>query len=310
MTLESHDVPDRTLVARIERTLGKGVLQARRATGGYTAANRWVLQLDDGHSVFAKSGIDLATSPVASWLRVEYQTYASVLASFMPQLIGWDDDGAEPVLLLEDLSAAHWPPPWSNEQLDRLRATLDLKRKIEAPSWMRDLEETERGHLSGWERVQDDPSKFLSLGLATNAWLDQTLPALIAASRSARLSGDSVVHLDMRSDNICFADDGVKIIDWNHVGRGNPDMDLVFLLPSLHYEGGPRPWDVIADTHGLGPLVCGYFAAQAGQPRISSAPMVREVQRQQLLVALPWTIHELSLPRPDGPRASEFIAIE
>ena len=57
--------------------------------------------------MFAKRAIDDAT---AQWLRLEHRTYSALRASFMPELLGWED--AElPLLVLEDLSTAHWPPP-------------------------------------------------------------------------------------------------------------------------------------------------------------------------------------------------------
>ncbi|TMC71027.1 MAG: aminoglycoside phosphotransferase family protein, partial [Chloroflexi bacterium] len=32
--------------------------------------------------------------------------------SFLPDFLGFDDQGELPALALEDLSAATWPPPW------------------------------------------------------------------------------------------------------------------------------------------------------------------------------------------------------
>ena len=59
-----------------------------------------------GSSAFAKVGMTAETS---DWLHAEQIFYSKVRADFMPALIGWSDDRERPLLLLEDLSAAHWP---------------------------------------------------------------------------------------------------------------------------------------------------------------------------------------------------------
>jgi hypothetical protein len=37
----------------------------------------------------------------------------------MPGYVGFSDDGGNPVLL-EDLSAAYWPPPWTTPRIEDL----------------------------------------------------------------------------------------------------------------------------------------------------------------------------------------------
>ena len=96
----------------------------RRIRRGYTPAERWVVQLDDGSSCFLKVGVDQMT---AGWLRDEYNLYSRLDASFLPRLAGWDDDGVAPVLALEDLSEAHWPPPWSETNVAMVRETLAVR---------------------------------------------------------------------------------------------------------------------------------------------------------------------------------------
>ena len=72
-----------------------------------------------------------------------------------------------------------------------------------------------RGREAGWPTVAADPTAFLSLGLVGPAWLDRTLPTLIAAEQSCRLSGDALAHFDLRSDNLCLTANGVKFIDYD-----------------------------------------------------------------------------------------------
>jgi hypothetical protein len=90
-------------------------------------------------------------------------------------------------------------------------------------------------------------------------------------------------------------------VDWNHTSVGNPEIDVAFFLPSLHLEGGPPPRDVAPHvTPGMAAHVAGYFASRAGLPAPPTAPLVRDIQRRQLEVALPWAAALLDLPPPDG----------
>jgi aminoglycoside phosphotransferase (APT) family kinase protein len=114
------------------------------------------------------------------------------------------------------------------------------------------------------------------------------------------VDGDSLLHLDLRSDNICFHEDRVIIVDWNLVCTGNPRFDLGFWLPSLEAEGGPPPEAILPDAGEIAALVSGFFAARAGLPLIPDAPNVRHIQQVQLRTALPWAVRSLGLPSLDG----------
>ncbi len=155
-----------------------------------------------------------------------------------------------------------------------------------------------RDRLAGWTQVAEDPMPFLSLGLCAPAWLDMALPSLLAAEAGAILDGDSLVHLDVRSDNLCFVGDRVILMDWNLACRGNAAVDVAFWLPSLAAEGGPDPIDIMPDEPALAALRSGFFAARAGLPPPEGAPRVRGVQLSQLKRALPWAAASLGLPPP------------
>ncbi len=292
--------PPVELRRRVAGLVGSDVESGRRAPAGYTPAARWSLTLANGQRVFAKCGSDSEDSAVATWLRHERRAYEDIAASFMPRLIGWDDDGHEPLLLLEDLGHGHWPPPWDSQQIAAVRSLTEQIAALRPPDWAEDIERRERQHLSGWRRVRDDPGPFLSLGLADERWLDTCLPALIEAAESAQLEGDSLVHFDLRSDNLCLIKDGSReramLVDWNWCGRGSARFDLMSWLPSLHAEGGPAPWEIVDDSGGVAALLSGYFAAQAGLPPTGAGIPGRQLQLACLGVALPWVIRELLLP--------------
>src|SRR5204863_372643 len=80
----------------------------------------------------------------------------SVAEPFRAELIEWGDDPeAGPVLLLEDLSRGHWPPPWSPERVERVRDTLEAIHRAPAPSGVRTLE-SERDMFRGWAHVAEN----------------------------------------------------------------------------------------------------------------------------------------------------------
>jgi len=261
-------------------------------SGGYgTNKGHWRVELADGRSAFAKVALD---DDAARSLRDERRVYDAVRAPFMAKVLGWHDDGVM-LLLLEDLGGARWPPPWSDGDVVAVLATLREVAGTRAPDGLPTLE-GQRPRWNGWIDVAENPEPLLSTGLCSRAWLERALPVLLEAGNTCDLGGDSLVHLDVRSDNLCFDGDRVVFVDWNLACAGNPVLDVAFWLPSLRLECGPEPWELLPETGGLVALVAGYFASRAGLPTPPTAPRVRPFQRAQAEVALPWAARELGLP--------------
>jgi thiamine kinase-like enzyme len=128
--------------------------------------------------------------------------------------------------------------------------------------------------------------------------LARALPALMEAEANCLTEGAAVTHFDLRSDNICLTGAGAKFVDWPSACLSNPELDLGAWLPSLCFEGGPRPEEVLPNAPQVAAWVSGYFAARAGLPLIPDAPFVRRVQREQLSTALPWVARALKLGEP------------
>ena len=149
-------------VTRAAILLEKQPLTWRRAHGGYTPAERWLVDFADGSSCFVKAGV---TPYTAGALRAEYNLiYSRLDAPFLPRLLAWEDDDV-PLLVLEDLSAAHWPPPWTRDQVDAVLRTLDAihARQPAGPARRHDSKASSTRHLA--PRVAQDPAAFLRLGL-------------------------------------------------------------------------------------------------------------------------------------------------
>lgn len=117
---------------RITRALGEQPRRVVPAHGhGAPSNRRYVAQLR-GRTVFAKvAGFDYT----ADWLRREHGVCGALAGRpFLPALIGWDDDGTHPVLVIDDLSQARWPPPWQSADVDAVLSALEQIHATPAPA--------------------------------------------------------------------------------------------------------------------------------------------------------------------------------
>lgn len=285
-------------VDRIERALGWRPTSFRPATVDREASDtaaRWIVADDHNlkpgrRSAFVKIG---ATETTAEWTRTEHRNYRSLRGRFLPAVLGFDDDGERPALALEDLSRADWPPPWTDE---RVTAVLDALVAVGQTPPPDHLTRQTVDLVADWRDVAIDPGPFLALRICSASWLEHALPVLTAAAVEAPLVGDALVHMDVRSDNLCFRDGRAIVVDWNHARIANPDLDIAFWLPSLHAEGGPSPEELLPHAPALAAWVAGYFCARAGKAPLPEAPHVRRLQAQQSRTALPWAARALGLP--------------
>ena len=294
-TATASSLPKSFPEAELEAAVGAAPVECRRVrSAGYgTNSAHWLVVLADGRRAFVKVALD---DNAAEWLRQEHHVYSTVEAPFIPELVGWHD-GEQTLLAITDLSEAYWPPPWTPVQIDAVLAALDELHATPPPDDLPPIA-AEREWLNGWELVAADAEPLFSTGLCSPSWLEAALPTLLETGRTCALEGEAFLHLDVRSDNLCLQEERAVLVDWNLAHVGNPLLDIVGWLPSLKLEGGPDPCEVVADSQGFAALLAGFFAAGAGLPPPPTAPTVREFQRRQAEVALPWAARELGLPPP------------
>jgi Phosphotransferase enzyme family len=285
-----EDILRRELASRVERLIGTKVESYRRVEGGYTPALRLLCKTTEA-SFFAKIGTTPGTSMSLSR---EIRIYNSLSGDFMPHLLAAEDHESEPILIIEDLSLQHWPPPWDERQIALTLAQIDTLHNT--PASVETYAQAHEVRAANWPAVAADPEPFLALRMADARWLAAALPILIRYAESCPTAGDSLTHWDLRSDNICITAKRAIFVDWNSACLSNPRLDLGFWLPSLAYEGGPEPEKILPAAPEVAAWVSGFFAARAGLPEISDAPRVRTVQRRQLETALPWAARALDLP--------------
>jgi hypothetical protein len=278
-------IADRVSVLLGRRVVSLQTIESR----GYAAAYHAVAELEDGQSVFVKAGVEEVTS---EFLREEIRFYRSFQAPFMPAFHG-ADDGDPPILVIEDLRGGRWPPPWDDDAVGAVRQALEDVAASEPPEHVEPVDAA--WLLGGWAEIERDPEPFLATGMCSREWLKTALPVLREAAETAPIEGDALLHLDVRSDNICLTERGAVLVDWNQACVGNPELDVAAWLPSLRLEGGPEPEEILTGGGGLAAMVAGFFGSRVGLPPPPTAPQVRKIQRAQLEVALAWSSRELEL---------------
>ena len=142
----------------------------RPAAAGYTRASKWVASLADGRTVFVKTGKDIEH---------ERRLLEELEAPFMPLLHGWSADGEESVLVLEDLSAATWPPPYPTDTMPLFDAVSGAAG-VAAPEWLRPIAPRDE---ESWKAVVADPEPFLGLGMCSRTWFERAAPTLRPGAR-------------------------------------------------------------------------------------------------------------------------------
>lgn len=327
-----HDVP-RSLVVLIEDLAGAKVASADIAWGGYSPSASFRLYLADGRHLFVKGAHPGQTAEGVAALRREVRGYREIaaLASLAPSFVGMVEEGAWLFLLLEHIDAAERALPWTMTKVESLAsgmAAFYRRAAHETVAWARlkgdgSLFADMFSPKAGWCAMAGSTEKkagFLSLFsdyAAAARWLDLSLP-LLANLQSAvvelmvedRSRPVSLLHLDLRSDNILFRRDGrTVVVDWPYVTRGPIVLDAVFFAPSVTGEGGPRQQAVVAAfERALGQsfaqrdqaialaVVAGYFAEGAYQPAPPGLPRLRWIQRVQLAACLDWMTNLIGVP--------------
>src|SRR3954463_4824875 len=255
---------------RIELAVGTRPTVLEPVAGhGAPSHRRWRVLFGDRSPAFAKVA---AFDYVADWLRLEHANYRSLAGMpYLPDVVGWHDDGEAPVLVIEDLSQAVWPPPWSSQAVD---AVLEALAEIQSTPPPTAIDE-DFGALfdihEGWDPMRDDPTGALALGVFHRPWFERHADDLAAAAATAELGGDVLLHGDVRSDNLCLRAGRAVMIDWNWACLGARNLDLASSLPSLYHEGGPEPWTLLPGAAPLASLLAGFFLEHGARTDRTSA---------------------------------------
>lgn len=290
----------------IEERLGSPVIEARNQQGGFSPGLAARLTTAHGQRIFVKA-THPALNPDAPIIHRQEARVAAVLPEGAPvsRFLWLYDEGEMGwvALAFADVEG-HLPAhPWQPEELQRVVAAIAEMHEALTPCPLDLPSAGERiaSGLSGWLDLHGDEP-----GL--DAWTRRHLDLLQELEREAPESaaGDSMVHLDLRADNILLTDDSVVIVDWPGAAVGAPWIDMLGMAPSVALEGGPEPAELFlthpasraADPRRVDAVLAafaGYFTSRSLQSPPPGLPTLRAFQAAQGEVARRWLADRLDL---------------
>lgn len=298
---DPENLPPRYLLDLVEAAIGKKPTRWTAPDCGLSSALRFSVVFEDNSSVFVKAATDKETE---QWLRTEHFVLSSMQLDLMPYVVDWiDRPGIHPVLISQDLSHAYWPAShsgvtWRDGDIDLLFSGIKSLSLQTAPP---DLQHLQNRKISIWTQIAGHPEGFLHLNLCSETWFGRSIDALIKAERDTDITGNCLVHGDIRSDNVCFLGSKVIFVDWSHAARGSGLHDLATVLPTLYLEGGPAPYLVMSDGGGEAATGCAGHIQRLAVDRWMPQWLER-VFRQIIAIELEWAAWCLGLDEPDGTR--------
>jgi aminoglycoside phosphotransferase (APT) family kinase protein len=283
----------------VETGLGAKVVGATTQPGGMSPGVAARLELADGNRAFVKAVGSEPNPDSPGMHRREAEVAAALPAEApAPRLLFAHDDGNWVALVFEDVDGHEPAVPWRPDDLERVLAALtDLAEAltpapVAAPTAAEYLAEL----FGGWSQLAQQGGAE-----GVDPWAAARLDELarLEAGWAEASIGETLLHADLRSDNVLLTEERVVFVDWPHACLGAAWLDLAGFLPSLAMQGGPRPWEVF-EEHPLGrdaprervlPLIAafaGFFVQRSTLPPPPGLATLREFQHAQGVEALAW----------------------
>ena len=273
----------------VERKVGSEVIEAEPRTGGYTPGLACVLTCADGSRLFLKAASTKAQPGSARAYQVEGRKLRSLPPGMPAPRLKWSAEVDDWVMLAIEYVDGQAPArPWTHTELAAASdALLEAARMLTPAPGL------------GLETFADEfaayPAYWDSLGHLAHA--EQA--AGLARRFAEVTAGETLVHTDVRDDNLLVRPDGsVVVCDWNWPVVGAPWIDSLLLLigprgdgldVDAHIAAHPLLADVPAESIDiLLALVAGFFLKSSADPVPPSSPWLREVQWWQGEVCWQW----------------------
>ncbi|MDZ5662451.1 phosphotransferase [Nocardioides sp. S-58] len=283
------------LRAWIERKCGSPVVRAISQTSGFTPGFASVLVCEDGSRHFVKAASVKAQRMFADSYREEARKLAALPPAVPAPRLLWHLDDDWVVLGIEYVAARLPQRPWQADDLDALLDSLEeAADALTPPPAELHLDTAEADFaplLEGWATLR---------ATRTDLDPDRLAEAEALARRYAEVvGGDTLVHTDIRSDNVLIDPDGRALVcDWNWPVRGAAWFDSFAALIGPRGEGldveaviaGRRLLrDVDPEALDVNlALYVGYFFTQCELPVPPTSPHIRAHQRWQGEVCWDW----------------------
>jgi aminoglycoside phosphotransferase (APT) family kinase protein len=253
--------------------------------------------------VFVKA-VGSEPNPIAPTL---HRREAIVVAALPPEapvprlLWSYDEgEGGWVLLALEDVESRQPAQPWRADEIDRVCDALVTLSAALTPS---PIPIATAGSVATWNVIDRkwwrEARDERPVGL--DDWSARHLEALaeLEAGSVEAASGNTLLHLDLRADNMLLTPDRVLLVDWAHARVGAAWVDSVFFAPSVTMQGGPPPREIL-QSHPAGRAahpaavtsviasMAGFFTCEALRPPPPGLPTLRAFQEAQGAVARRW----------------------
>jgi len=278
---------------------GGAPTSVRDLPGGFSPGATSVLEWPV-RTVFVKAvGPELNSQSPSMHRREAVVSAALPRSPRFPRLLEVFDDGEWVALAFEAVDGRPPHHPWDPVELGRVADALSAMHAELTPSPAPDLDPLSVRAVQlfgGW-------STLVTLGAPAelDPWAASHLDSLaeLEAAWPEACAGDTLVHGDVRADNVLVTDDRVVFVDWPFGSIGNPAFDVIAWAPSVVLEGGPPPEELLtlceasrrADPDAMTVLlaaICGFFVSHSLQPSPPGLPTLRAFQAAQGAVALDW----------------------
>lgn len=277
--------------AAVEELLGGPVAEAVTQPGGFSPGAAVRLRAADGRRLFVKAVGPEPNPDSAGIYRAEARIAAALPASVpAPRLIATFEVDGWVVLAFEDIEGRHPAMPWRRDELDRVTAAVARMSAELTPAPMAapPIAEAFEGSFDGWRRLRGADTAGL------DPWAVRHLDALaeLESGWARAAEGDTLLHGDVRADNVLLTEERVYVVDWPWACVGAAWFDVVAMLPSVAMQGGPPPHELFTDPDDRVTRVIaaftGYLVSRSRMPAPPGLPTLRAFQRAQGVVALEW----------------------
>ncbi|NUW40734.1 aminoglycoside phosphotransferase family protein [Nonomuraea rhodomycinica] len=280
-----------TARAGVEDFLGGPVTEAVTQETGFSPAAAVRLRTAGGRRAFVKA---VGPEPNPESVRI-YRAEAVIAAALpasvpAPRLLTTFEAEGWVVLVFEDIEGRHPAMPWRRDELDLVLAAVERMSAAltPAPVTAPPVAELFADSFRGWRRLVDEDVTGL------DPWALRHLDRLaeLESGWGEAAAGDTLLHSDLRADNILLAGDQVYVVDWPWACVGASWFDRVCMLPSVGMQGGPMPHELVTDPDpaitAAVAAITGYLVRQGRRPDPPGLPTLRAFQRAQGTVALDW----------------------
>jgi len=278
---------------------GDAPTSVRDLPGGFSPGATSILEWP-GRTVFVKAvGQELNSESPSMHRREAVVSAALPRSPRFPRLLEVFDDSEWVALAFDAVDGRPPHHPWDPVELGRVADGLSAMHAELTPSPAPDLDPLSVRAVQlfgGW-------STLVTLGAPAelDPWAAAHLDRLaeLEAGWPEACVGETLVHGDVRADNVLVTEDRVVFVDWPFGSVGNPAFDVIAWAPSVVLEGGPPPEELLAlceasrraDADAMTVLltaICGFFVSHSLQPAPPGLPTLRAFQAAQGAVALDW----------------------